>query len=897
MPIPQTEVIVRHDGVELARATLGPGEYIIGRSNEADIYAETPLISRQHARLSISQDEFLIEDLGSSNGTFVGGKLIAGPTRVLPDQPVRLGDVQFELHPAPAARTGSANGVSTKSATRNYLPEGLFAGQRYAIGRIVARGGMGEILEARQGDIERTVAMKVMLENHGEDDVLRFIDEAKITGKLDHPNIVPIYELGVDEQNRLFYTMKLVRGITLKKVIELMAHGVEATLKKYPLPTLLTIFQKVCDAVAFAHSRSVIHRDLKPENIMLGDFGSVLVMDWGLAKVFETGPEAGRETLESGRTLIIRVQPTEPGKTPGGTVMGTPEFMAPEQARGETESLDQRADIYALGAILFEMLHLRPAVTGSGVSDVVAKVARGVVEWTDPGGGRDSAHDRRAPRGGRIPDSLLAVCRKALAFDREQRYSHVEDLQRDLTAYQTGFATSAENAGHARQLLLLVRRHKTTTIAVAVFLSILPIFTVSVLVQARRAAREAARANAALADLKKTAPSLLGLAESEARLQRFDSALAKLDDALALDPQLQTANWRRAWIFLGQEKFAEAAKAIRLAMERERGPNQFAAILPLVEELADAPDAERWAGDRAPRLLKHLEAVGASGEMVAISKKLQLGAAERLKIVKSRVEEWVGGDAGKNVWIDNAGLIEVSINNLGVDSFEPLRGLPIEHLRAAATNVSSLEPLRGMKLVSLDISGTKVADLSPLQGMPLRKLAVGGTRVRDLSPLKGAPIEELNCMSLRLTDLSPLEMAPLIKADIQDNEIASLDFLAGAPIVELNASRNMISDLSPLRGKPLRKLTIWGNRISDISPLRGTPIEMLEINGNRAVKDISPALDLPKLQRLRVSTLGAAVEPLRPHPALKYLAYESEAYRSVAEFWADYDAQKDPGAK
>ena len=896
MHTPQTEVIVSHDGAELARVTLAPGAYIIGRSPDVDIFADTPLISRQHARLTINPDHLVLEDLGSSNGTFVNGRAISAATRLQPNEPVRLGDVQVEWHLSQTSSRRIGNASSTPTAIRHMLPDGLFAEKRYAIGNIVARGGMGAILAARQSSIDRTVAMKVMLDTCDADDVLRFIDEAKITGKLDHPNIVPVYELGVDEQDRLFYTMKMVRGITLKKVLELMARGVEATVKKYPLPTLLTIFQKVCDAVAFAHSRGVIHRDLKPENIMLGDFGSVLVMDWGLAKVIGARPSADDKPPEFGRTIITKTPITAAGNTPGGTIMGTPEYMAPEQARGETGALDQRADIYALGAILFETLLLRPVVTGAGVTEIVAKVARGEVEWSDPGGGSASARDRRAPRAGRIPDSLLAVCRKALAFEQAQRYPQVEDLQCDLTAYQDGFATSAEKAGRGRQLWLLVLRNRTASIAVAIFLSILPVFTLSVVSEARRAASEVARATEALTNLKQTAPSLLGLAESEARLQHFDGALARLHDALTLDPDLRPAYWRRAWILLGQEKFAKAAEAMRIAQDKDRGPNQFAAIIPLIDELAAAPAGERWANDRGPRLLKHLESVNASGEVIAISTKLQLGAAEKLWLVRNRVQEWLGGDPGRFVHTDNAGQIEVSINSTGVDTFEPLRGLSLDSIRAVMTNVSSLDPLRGMKLSALDVYGTRVTDISPLQGMPLRKLNVGGTQSRDLSAIKGAPLVEVNCSSMRLTDFSPLVGAPLVKADISDNEAPNLAFLARAPIEDLNANRNMISDLAPLRNKPLRKLVIWGNKITDLAPLRGAPIEMLEINSN-PLKDLSPVLDLPRLERLRVPKVGKAIESLRHHPTLKYIGYDSEAYRPVAEFWAAYDAQKKNAAK
>jgi hypothetical protein len=272
---------------ELAHVTLPPGEYVIGRSEEAEIFADTPLISRRHARLTINYDHLLLEDLGSSNGTFVAGVRITESTRLFPNQHVRLGDVVLEVR---RERVTSEKGLSlapAQAAIRRVLPDELLAQKRYAVGSQVARGGMGVVMLARQQATQRDVAMKVMLQIGDEADVLRFVEEAQITSQLEHPNIVPIYELGVDEQDQVFYTMKFVRGITLKKVLELIAQGIPETVRKYPLSALLTIFQKACDALAFAHAKGVIHRDLKPENLMLGDFGEVLVMDWGLAKVLD----------------------------------------------------------------------------------------------------------------------------------------------------------------------------------------------------------------------------------------------------------------------------------------------------------------------------------------------------------------------------------------------------------------------------------------------------------------------------------------------------------------------------------------------------------------------------------------------------------------------------------
>ena len=150
----------------------------------------------------------------------------------------------------------------------------------YRPGREIARGGMGAVLDARDTKLGRSVAMKVMLRRDAsEEEQQRFLQEARVLGQLAHPNIVPVHDLGTDEQGRVFYVMKLVVSVTLHDILGKLKAGDKETLAKYPLNALLTIFEKVCDAVGFAHSRGIIHRDLKPQNIMVGEFGEVLVMD------------------------------------------------------------------------------------------------------------------------------------------------------------------------------------------------------------------------------------------------------------------------------------------------------------------------------------------------------------------------------------------------------------------------------------------------------------------------------------------------------------------------------------------------------------------------------------------------------------------------------------------
>jgi serine/threonine protein kinase len=480
MSLPETKLtIIRPDGPTESRTFL-PGAYVIGRSPDSDIHIETPLISRSHARLTIKERECVIEDLGSSNGTFVSDEKITAVTILRIGSKVMLGPVTLEIS-RDAAPAAPVSLEARREALQKLLPPEFLREKKYEIGNTIAQGGMGAVLNARELTIERNVAMKVMLDSTAPDDVMRFVSEAKVTGQLEHPNIVPVHELGVDEKEQVFYTMKYVRGITLRKVLDLLFEGQKATIEKYPLAQLLTVFQKVCDAIAFAHAKGVIHRDLKPENFMIGDYGEVLVMDWGLAKVLDPTRNAAAAGND-GRSIIrtgVRAELAAAEKE-SGNVMGTPQYMAPEQAYGAHDQLDIRTDVYALGAILHHLLTLRPPIEGDDAQEVLRKAAHG--EWEQAR--KATVGKKRLPHlpGGKVPDALSAVAQKAMASRADDRYQNVPDFQADIEAYQNGFATSAEKAGVGKQAFLLFKRQRylVAGLTAAVVLFIVSVTTILV---------------------------------------------------------------------------------------------------------------------------------------------------------------------------------------------------------------------------------------------------------------------------------------------------------------------------------------------------------------------------------------------------------------------------------
>ncbi|WP_198154545.1 protein kinase domain-containing protein [Plesiocystis pacifica] len=302
--------------------------------------------------------------------------------------------------------------------------------QRIRIEGEVARGGMASILAAIDGALQRRVAIKVLRpgNEHSMLAVRSFIREAQITGQLDHPNIVPVHELGVNGDGRLFFMMKLVEGRTFAALIDALraTHDrfgsdglpVATAVEHDDLLRLLDVFAKVLDAVAFAHSRGVIHLDLKPENVMVGDYGQVYLMDWGIAKVLP--PPAGLNPYELSR----RVKDTLPLSAARETViMGTPAYMSPEQARGEHRSIDERTDVFALGAMLFEILTGHPPYRGTSAVEVLMQAEEGGASLPD---------DLPVPR------ELRRILAKAMAVEPRDRYLKVEELQRDVQRFRRG---------------------------------------------------------------------------------------------------------------------------------------------------------------------------------------------------------------------------------------------------------------------------------------------------------------------------------------------------------------------------------------------------------------------------------------------------------------------------
>ncbi|HEX5051598.1 MAG TPA: serine/threonine-protein kinase [Planctomycetota bacterium] len=393
--------------------------------------------------------------------------------------------------------------------------------RRYRIEGEVGRGGMGAVLRVHDVQLGRPLAMKVILgqaaaERTGETpevparSLQRFLNEARITSQLQHPSIVPVHDMGRDAEGRAYFTMKLVQGRTLADVFDLVA----AKDPQWPPTRVLTLIQRVCEALAYAHEQGVVHRDLKPANIMVGDFGEVYVMDWGLARrTGERSTEAPVDDAANDEALSAQLTFTREG-----AIVGTPAYMPPEQASGRLAEIGPHSDVYSVGAMLYELLAGHAPFFGPGQ------------EWTAKALLARIQHGPAAKvEHGDAPPELVAICERAMAWDRRQRYAGVGELAADLGAFLEGRVVRAYATGTWAELRKWVHRNRAVAGAMlAVAATLLGATLVSGIY-----AREANANAVAASDSLQEATRQTLLAEK--------SAKAALDDQVKAERAARTA--------------------------------------------------------------------------------------------------------------------------------------------------------------------------------------------------------------------------------------------------------------------------------------------------------------------------------------------------------------------
>lgn len=800
--------------------------------------------------------------------------------------------------------------------------------------RMLAEGGMGTVLVGQDKALQRRVAVKVMKPKIAEspEHRARFLEEAQITGQLEHPNIVPIHDLGKDADGNLYFSMKLVKGQSLGQIL--------AEMKKNPstgrsLTELLNIVLKIADGLAFAHSKGVVHRDLKPDNIMVGDFGEVLIMDWGLAKLLGRKVvsealaiplvDASEDTSEDARVETIKsVRATDSiARTMDGTVQGTPAYMPPEQALGEIERIDQRSDIYSLGAILYEILTLERPVKGKTMLEVVSNAAEGNV----------ISPDQRTPDR-LIPPELSAVVMKAMQPAREARYQSVREFERDITLFLEGRAVSAKEDSLRESIVKFVRRNRAVSSAVAVAsVIIVTLATYSYIritrerdravdneiaatenerkarrneqralgseLQARESEQVAINAQQQQWETALAASKQFALQAAEhAHVNRFEPARRRAKDAAIVAPEGPWQHFASGSIALAKADYPGAAERFRMAMSTRDGDQpeiraaladvlarqgeleEAEAVLAELDEIDDwrvllsagraLYSAQNWDACQEPlaRAIERMEAEKDRPQQSLVEAKQLLDAAPAHKACVGFYDEIRNlpfSQLQKRV-VDkleqvNGGRHAYVLTKDGED------GLTFEPNGRGAVPLKHLYPLRGLPITSIRAYGGLIWDLTPLGGMPLQDIVLSHNYgLRSIEPLRNMKeLKSLNVSHTNVEDLSPIASMPLKELHIVNTLVNDISPLAGMSLEVLSLDRK-VSDLSPLRGMPLRMLTASVGVVSDLSPLKGAPLRSLNIHGSSKVYDLEPLRGAPLEELLCDFTRVSDLSPLADIP-------------------------------
>lgn len=725
---------------------------------------------------------------------------------------------------------------------------------KYKFRNSIGRGGTKIVLRVHDADTARDVAMAILPDAAARPhaDILRFLREARLTANLEHPNIVPIHDIGLDANGTPYFTMKLIRGETLRQALVKLEKGDPAYVKRYTRDRLLRIFLKVCQGVAFAHSKGVIHLDLKPENIQIGDFDEVVIMDWGIARLLPV--KSGRPSDEDDD--MRRTLKDDGDVTADGIRKGTPGFMAPEQAAGMNSALDFRTDIYSLGAILYYIITLRSPIRPGDVTIMLNDTIHG--NFPPPS---EAAPERN------IPAALEAVILKAMSLRQSGRYDSVKSLIRELYAFIGGYATEAEGASVLRRTVLFLRRH-------SIFVSLFAIIVFLVIAFGFYGMRENAR-------------------KSAAWIPVFERSFPK-DDAAAAPFALEGRNWKadEAGLLLpsGERMSFSADLEAGMRLELLLQPDGNDADLRI--ELT--PDAMQWGAGAAK-----IEFDAAAGELRAISGEEEDACATsptdgrpfKLSVMRSGglLSAWI--DDGEPVRIICPSPVRksprdlVSIRNAVPESSMRLRSIALA-TRLLPERPTPLLPMETLLALGHDESAfsrcLQFADAYPSSEFADDALCMayriaaerfsGDMRRKSLLDVKRKIVQRPGFRHEEA--VRELDAVLLWRQGEWENALDLLDSIAfarpktdlavrmiearGVPAPQsvydslfrrladvpnlrsLNLSGLNLTSLEALRGLPLTHLDLSGNRgLTTLNGLEKSPIRVLRLEGTDGLADVS----------------------------------------------------------
>ena len=673
---------------------------------------------------------------------------------------------------------------------------------RYENRELIDQGGMKKILSCYDRITDRDIARASLLSQEpGSSDFLR---EARITAKLEHPNIVPIYDIGA-EDGQVFFIMKKLGGENLQNIIDCLALKDPKATKQFPLSVLLDIFLKVCDAVAFAHSKKILHLDIKPANIQVDEYGQVLVCDWGLAR------DANDEYIRSESSCVDNDFDLKLSRN--DRVVGTPGYMAPEQIHRDFGSRGPCTDIFSIGALLYTILTFKRPVQGEGLEEILANTVNG--KLVPPQERCDKIN---------IPSALNLVVMKAMSHKGEERYISVSDLADDIKAYINGFATSAENASFTSQISLLLKRNKKISLVSAGAICV--IFTISwffihQLVNEKNLALTAQRNEAKMRQYAESSQKLAKQAEVEAlnlveqlqnkealvlqtrktaardlmrtsffsafKRREYTNAIRVLENILSLDPQLAQAQYYHGKMLMGELRFKEAYEVL----SQYKGPRQTDWLL---EGCLGFRNLEgEWLEPAwrpvfdFKKTLKNQTANELEGLRRHLTRSLcfQYSVEEHIEFARESLNDRAQGGVYRFEIKPKGGNYILSLRGNKCGPLDELQNLPLCELDLSYTDIQDLFVLRRMPLIKLNLAHTPVNDSKFLAALPLEELNLKGTKISSMKYIKTLPLRILR-LNRYCIDLKSITQIKTLKTLILPRDIYDVDKLKRlAPHLEI----------------------------------------------------------------------------------------------------------------
>ena len=611
-------------------------------------------------------------------------------------------------------------------------------------------GGLKTIFLCYDSRTDRTVAMAMPKESKDEQKVEAFLREAKLNASLQHPNIVPVYDLGMNNDTPWF-TMKFIKGKSLEEIIQELKK--EQTNEFKELNERLDIFLKICEAIAYSHSIGIIHLDLKPDNIRISDYGDVVVCDWGLADVVASTCE--EKLLE----YCSLVEYDLSMLTVDGTVKGTAGYMAPEQTGQIRQRKGPQTDIFSLGAILYSLLCYETPFKGESLKEVIKNTIAG--NFISPSTINEN-----------IPYSLEAVCSKALSPDKNDRYQSVNELISEIQAFRNGYTTEAENASLMKALKMFYIRHKIlcSFAATSFILSIiLIVLSMNHLSLAKKNAIQNAEKVSLEAEFhkqinKEAAPLFLERARVAYQAYLFEDTKKFTSTVVELDENIKDAWELKAISHFATEEYAAAFNAIQKTGENGYLAQLCKQYLDIKPNDKEALSMEAYL-DLAQRLLKDKN-FKIFGNIIHYKCYSILSIDERINFVKETVlmshKKHLKSNEFNFHFDKNTAHLDVS-NNKWLKNVASFQNFPARSANFSNTSIPNCIAFRGQRLVSLNLSNTRVRNLQSLNSKFLRNLDLSGSQVLSLNPLYGSPIEVLKISNTNINTLNFIKKLKKLK--------------------------------------------------------------------------------------------------------------------------------------